>query len=128
MQVLDSQRRISTEQVMDGQLKYVAESVTLNAYEQVVHASDAAEAVVVTLPAVAEAVGKIYTVYTTDDSGTNGVDVVTQGDELYSTTEIDPGVPTTLDVSSAVAIDTAGDFLCLYSNGISWILLAHMIA
>lgn len=124
MKVTSTLNRRQLEQVMDGQFRYVTESVTLEASDQVVHVSDAEAAVVVKLPPVAEAAGNIYTIYTVDDSGTNGVDVQDQGDALYSTSLVGD-TPTTIDLSSAVAIDTAGNFLCVYSNGISWVTLAY---
>lgn len=124
MKVTSTLNRAQLEQIMDGQFRYVTESVTLEASDQVVHVSDADAAVVVTLPPVAEAAGNIYTIYTVEASGINGVDVIDQGDALYSTTRVGD-TPTTVDVSAAVAIDAAGNFLCLYSNGISWITLAY---
>jgi len=126
MQVVNTQRAKQLEQVSD-QLNQITESVTLTASDLLSHASDAAGAVVVTLPTVAEAAGKVYSIYTTDASGGNGVDVVSQGDALYAITEVDPSAGTTIDLGSAVAIDTAGDFLCVFSTGVEWIVLAHRI-
>lgn len=122
MQTMNPRDLRHMEQVYD-QIKQTAVTVTMSASDLVVHAANTAAAIVITLPTVAEAAGKIYTIYTTDATGATGVDVISQGDELYSVTESS----TSIDVSSAVAIDTAGDFLCMYCNGVSWICLAFNI-
>lgn len=119
------QGRIHDEQVLD-QVRHLAASATLNPYDQLVLVTDT-EAVVVTLPNVAESVGRLICVRTVDGSNNNGVDVVAAGDQRYSTTEVDPSAGTTVDVSSAVAQDTSGDFTLWYSDGIGWILMAHYI-
>ena len=118
-QVSNFRNDIHTKQAAD-QIRQLAASATLNVYDLVTHVSDAAAAVVVTLPPVAEAAGKMYAIYTVDSSGGNGVDVISQGDELYAVTE----VSTTITISGATAIDTAGDFLLMYSTGVCWICLA----
>ena len=121
-QVSNFRSDIHTKQAAD-QIRQLAASATLNVYDLVTHVSDAAAAVVVTLPPVAEAAGKMYAIYTVDSSGANGVDVISQGDELYAVTE----GSTTITISGATAIDTAGDFLLMYSTGVCWICLAFNI-
>ncbi len=123
MQVKDTQHRLHAEQ-NTGQFNIVTASTALTANQLVTHVENTADAVVITLPPVAEATGKTYSIYTTDATGATGVDVIDNGDALYSLTE----GSTSIDVSSAVAIDAAGDFLCMYCNGFSWIALAFNIA
>ena len=123
MQVMDGQNRIHAEQ-NKGQFNVLTASAELEANQLVTHANNSGAAMVIKLPPVAEAAGKIYSIYTVAIAGASGVDVIDRGDALYSATE----GSTAIDVSSAVAIDTAGDFLCMYSNGISWICLGFNIA
>lgn len=120
------QNRKNSEMVMD-KIKHVTETVTMNPYDHLVHASDAEGAVVITLPNVCEAAGQMYVVRTVTDSGSNGVDIKAGSDAQYTTTEVDPSAGTTVDLSSAVAIDTAGDFICVMSDGVGWIVVAHRI-
>lgn len=120
------QNRIHGEQVLDH-VNHITESETIGINDSINLVSDADGAVVVTLPPVAQAKGRTFEIRTIVDSGSNGVDVVAGGDARYNTTEVDPSAGTTIDVSSAVAIDTAGDFLLMYSTGLSWVVLAHYI-
>ena len=123
MRVISNQGRVEAEQAK-GQINLISATAQLTVNQLVTHVTNTTgTAVVVTLPPVAEAAGKIYAIYTVDGTG-NGVDVVDKGDALYSDTE----GSTSVDVSSAVAIDTAGDFLCMYSTGFSWICFGFKIA
>lgn len=121
------QNRKNSEMVLDKVKHVSAATYTMNPYDHLVLVSDAENAVTVTLPNVAEAMGHMYVIRTVDASGTNGVDVIADATAQYTTTEVDPSAGTTLDLGSDVAIDTAGDFLCVMSDGMSWIVLAHYI-
>ncbi len=122
MRTVSNQSRIQAEQYT-GQLNLVSASAALTVNQLVTHVSNLTGDVVITLPPVAEAAGKTYAIYTVDGTGT-GVDVIDNGDALYSLTE----GSTPIDVSSAVAIDAAGDFLLMYSTGICWVCLGFNIA
>lgn len=119
MQVVNNQSRIHAEQNTD-QFSIISTNTTLTANQLVVHAANTSGNLVITLPPVSEAAGKIYTIHTVDATG-DGVDVVSQGDHLYATTE-------TINLGAGVAIDAAGDYLCVMSNGISWMVLTYNIA
>lgn len=120
MQVVNNQSRIHAEQNTD-QFSIISTNTTLTANQLVVHAVNLVGTdLVIKLPPVSEAAGKIYTIHTVDATG-NGVDVISQGDHLYATTE-------TINLAAAVAIDAVGDYLCVMSNGISWMVLTYNIA
>lgn len=106
-------------------VRRVSDSATLGVNDLLTLVTNTAGADVITLPPVAEAIGKIYAIYTVDGTG-DSVTVVSQADTLYDVTEVSAGVDQ--DLSSGVAISAAGDFICLYSTGITWIVLAYKIA
>lgn len=106
-------------------VRRVSDSATLGVNDLLTLVTNFAGADVITLPPVAEAIGKIYAIYTVDGTG-DSVTVQSQADTLYDITEVSAGV--TQDLSTGVAINAAGDFICLYSTGITWIVLAYNIA
>ena len=122
MQVKSRQNRIHAEQ-NTGQRVVETDTATIPVNQFVTHVNNAAGDDVIKLPPVAESAGGMYFILTVDATG-SGVDVIDQGDALYSATE----AATPVDVSSAVAIDAAGDFLLMYSTGTCWVCLAYNIA
>jgi hypothetical protein len=55
------------------------------------------------------------------------VDIKAGADAAYTITEVDPSAGTEIDLSSAVAMDTAGDFFMVFSDGVGWIVVAHRV-
>lgn len=119
------QSRIHGEQVID-KILHVDDDVTLKATDQVVHCDDTDNAIVVTLPPVAECAGKMFSIHTITGGGVNGVDVIADGSQLYATSNIGD-TPTVVNLDNAVAIDTEGDFLLLFCDGFGWMVMAQNI-
>lgn len=110
------QDRISRELAL-GWVVYNDEAFTMQPHETLV--LSAGNDVTITLPSVAEAQGKIYTIVKTALAGTLTVDHA--GDSVAT------GQTATEAVASDVALTVADDFLCLYSTGLHWITLASAV-
>jgi len=120
---MDIQNRVMGEQVVNKFTNVTDELYQVLASDfLVLVANGTGDDGIITLPPVAEVAGQMFCILTIDATG-NGVDVIDKGDALYSATE----ASTPVDVSSVVAIDAAGDFLLMFSTGITWICLAFNI-
>jgi hypothetical protein len=95
-------------------------------YDHVLVVTNTSGEGVITLPSVAEAAGKTYLIYLTDDSGTS-VDVKSKGDGLFNSSVIavSGGTSISVDISTGVELNTAGEFVLLYCSGVSWHILDH---
>lgn len=120
--MLSIQKRVHGEQI-EEKIVRVSDTYYMKPSDVVVLVSNLVGSDVLYLPPVAEAAGRIYTIRTVDASG-DGVDVISLGDHLHALTE----GSTSIDVSSAVAIDAANDYLVMFSDGLCWYCLAFNIA
>lgn len=128
------QNRSHSEQVMD-KIHHVTlgsgESYTMKPYDHVVMVENSAGEAIVYLPNVAEAAGMIYLIYQTDATGTS-VDVKAQGDAAYTETDIcavADDANTVIDVDTGAELAAVGEYVLMFSTGISWhILASHAIA
>lgn len=129
------QNRIHTEQVMD-KIKHVSlsggESYDMNPYDHVVIATQTdSGAVTINLPSVVEAAGQFYFVYASA-LNSDTIDVKALADATYTETDIcavadDTNTP--VDIATGAELGAAGEYVLLFSTGISWhILASHAIA
>lgn len=125
------QNRINSEMVLDKvnhlELKTGDLTYQMEPYDHIVVVTNTSGAGVITLPAVADAAGKMYLIYLTDDSGTS-VDIKSKGDEMFnnSVVAVSDGTSITVDGSTGFELATAGEFVLLFCTGLSWHILDHV--
>lgn len=111
------QTRIHGEQGLDP-VTYVSDDYTMGIDDTLVMADGSSNTIALTLPPVAEAQGRIFSIRVTD--GTNNTTVSTNGDAISATDGTD-------DFSTGVALTAADDVAVLYSDGLAWTPL-HVVS
>lgn len=103
--------RIDDGAVMDKILHATAAAVSMTIRDRVVHCDTTSNAITLTLPDVAEAEGKIFTIKLITDGGNNVT--LQDRDESYQWSDL--------------TFNDAGEAVCLYSDGHMWHVLANTI-
>lgn len=111
------QTRIAGEQVL-GPVTYVDDDYEMGIDDNMVMCDAGSNTIALTLPPVAEAQGRIFSIRVTD--GSNDTTVTAGGDEVAATDG-------TNDFGSGVDLTAADDVAVLYSDGLAWIPL-HVVA
>jgi len=111
------QTRISGEQQLSP-VTYVDDDYEMGIDDTMVMCDGSSNAIALTLPPVAEAQGRIFSIRVTD--GSNNTTVSGGGDAVAATDG-------TNDFASGVALTAANDVALLYSDGLAWIPL-HVVA
>lgn len=110
------QDRIDREVAL-GWVTYNDDTFTMQPHDTLV--LSAGNAKTITLPSVAEAQGKIYTIVKTAADGTLTID--------HAGDSVSTGQTAAEAVASDVALTHEDNFLCLFSTGLHWITLASKI-
>jgi len=111
------QTRIHGEQQL-SLVTYIDDDYSMGIDDTMVMCDGGSSTIALTLPPVAEAQGRIFSIRVTD--GSNNTTVTANGDEVAATDG-------TNDFGSGVDLTAANDVALLYSDGLAWIPL-HVVA